>query len=556
MPQPRGPKVPRILSDPILNRGVAFTSEERRALGLVGRLPAGHLSLDEQAARVYAQLDEQPTGLMKNILLEQLHDRNETLYYKVLTDHLTELLPIVYDPVVGEAIKRYSHEYRSPRGVYLSIDAPQEIEPALSSLGLGPDDVDVVVCTDAEEILGIGDWGGNGIQISVGKLAIYSAGGGIDPSRTIAVSLDVGTDNELLLNDPFYVGNRHARRRGEDYDAFVRSYIEIASRLFPSAILHFEDFGPEHARDLLVTYGVDYRMFNDDVQGTGCIVHAAAISALKQSGLPWKEQRLVVFGAGSAGVGIADQIYSAMVADGATQAQAADQVFLVDKRGLLFDDAPDLRDFQKPYVKRRADLPWARDDGPTTLLDTIRGAGPTFLLGTSTAPGTFTREVVEAMCAGTERPLIFPISNPTERIEAMPDDVIRWSHGQALVAVGIPVDPVEYDGTTYTIGQANNFLVFPGLGLGATVCRARRITDGMLRASSLAVASMLETGGLGSPLLPDVANLRAASAIVAHAVVEAAIEDGVATVAPDNITEAVHQAMWRVDYPSLTEVTS
>jgi malate dehydrogenase (oxaloacetate-decarboxylating) len=539
------------MNDAIRNRGVAFSEEERQKLDLVGRLPSGHLSLDEQAARTYAQLRHMPNALHKNIFLELLHHRNETLYYKVLSEHLTELLPIIYDPTVGEAIRQYSDEYRGARGVYLSIDRSDDMEKSFASLGLGPDDVDLIVCTDAEEILGIGDWGVNGMQISTGKLAVYTAGGGIDPGRTIAVSLDVGTDNEMLLNDPYYIGNRHVRHRGEDYDAFIKRYIETASRLFPQAILHFEDFGPEHARKILVDYADKYRMFNDDVQGTGVIVLAAAIAALKESGVAWKDQRLVVFGAGSAGVGIADQIHAAIVAGGASPDQAAGQIWLVDKQGLLFEDTPDLRDFQRPYIKKRSDVPWAAPGGETSLLDTVRGARPTILLGTSTVPGAFTREVVEAMSAATARPIIFPISNPTEKMEAMPADVIRWSKGKALVAVGIPVAPLEYDGTTYTISQANNFLAYPGIGLGTTVCRAKLVTPAMLRAAAGAIASMVRTAGLGSPLLPDVENIRAASAIVAHAVVEAAIRDGVATVKPTNITEAVQDAMWKIEYPEV-----
>jgi malate dehydrogenase (oxaloacetate-decarboxylating) len=543
-----GPRTPEVLLNPLGNRGVAFTAEQRTRLGLTGRLPSGVLTLDQQAARTYAQLVELPTDLQKNLFLEQLHDRNETLYYRVLTDHLKELLPIVYDPTVGEAIKKYSVEYRGPRGVYLSIDEPAAMEAALGSLGLGPDDVDLIVCTDAEEILGIGDWGVNGVQISVGKLAVYSAGGGIDPARTIAVSLDVGTDNEELLDDPSYLGNRHGRRRGADYDAFIDQYVRTASRLFPRALLHFEDFGPEHARAILAEYAGEYRMFNDDVQGTGAIVLAGATAALRETGLPWREQTLVVFGAGSAGVGIADQIHAAMVADGLTAEQAAARVWLVDRQGLLFDDLDDLRDFQQPYAKKRGDVPWAVTGGPTTLLDTIDGAKPTFLLGTSTVPGAFTREVVEAMCAATDRPLIFPISNPTERIEALPDQVIDWSRGRALVAVGIPVEPFTRAGVTYRIGQANNFLVYPGIGLGTIVSRARVVTPAMLRAAAEAVAAMVETGEPGAALLPDVSDIRVASAKVAEAVVRAAVRDGVATVEPADVTDAVHRAMWQVAY--------
>ena len=463
----RTPAPPSILVDSLLNRGVAFTQAERDELGLTGRLPSGVLTLEQQAQRAHQQLRAQGSDLAKNVYLEQLHDRNEVLYYKVLTDHLVELLPIVYDPTVGEAIEKYSHEYRRPRGVFLSIDRPDEIEKAFATLRLGPEDVDLIVCTDAEEILGIGDWGVGGIQISVGKLAVYTAAAGIDPRRVVPVSLDVGTDRESLLKDPLYLGNRHPRVRGADYDAFIEKYLRTASSMFPGALLHFEDFGPSNARRILETYGGTYRIFNDDMQGTGAITLAAALSAVKAGGVPMRDQRLVVFGAGTAGVGIADQLRDAMIRDGASPQQATEQVWLIDKQGLLTRDMTDLRDYQQPYARNPAEAAgWAREGGALSLLETVRRVEPTILLGTSTVHGAFTREVVEAMAAGTERPVVFPISNPTSRIEAVPADVIAWSKGKALVAVGIPVPPVDFGGVTYRIAQANNALLYPGLGLG------------------------------------------------------------------------------------------
>ena len=348
---PRTPATPRGLEDPMLNRGVAFTVAEREALGLTGRLPAAVLTLEQQALRAYQQLQLQGSDLAKNVYLEQLHDRNEVLYYRVLSDHLAELLPIVYDPTVGDAIERFSHEYRRPRGIFLSIDRPDDIEKAFATLELGKDDVDLIVCSDAEEILGIGDWGVGGTQIAVGKLAVYTAAAGIDPRRVIPVSLDVGTDNEGLLNDPLYLGNRHARVRGAAYDAFITKYLETASSLFPGALLHFEDFGPGNARRILVTYRDRYRIFNDDMQGTGAITLAATLAAVKVTGVPMREQKLLVFGAGTAGVGIADQLHDAMVRDGASREQATAQVWLVDKQGLLTSDMSDLRDYQRPYAR-------------------------------------------------------------------------------------------------------------------------------------------------------------------------------------------------------------
>ena len=540
-------KTPLALATPSLNRGVGFTHEERRKLGLTGRLPSGVLTLDEQTERVWRQLQSLPTDLARNLLLDQLHYRHEVLYFKLLSEHLPELMPVVYTPTVGEAIQRFSDEYRGQRGLYLSIDRGGEIAESFETLGLGPDDVDLIVCSDAEAILGIGDWGVGGIQISVGKLALYTAGGGIDPGRTIAVSLDVGTDNEQLLQDPFYVGNRHARRRGAEYDEFIQQYVETAHGLFPHAMLHFEDFGPANARAILDKYSPNYCVFNDDVQGTGAVVMAALYGALRVTGMPMRHQRVVVFGAGTAGMGIADQIRDAMIADGASPEQAAAQIWPIDKPGLLFDDMGELRDFQLPYAKNRSELgvPAGQRVG---LVEAIKVASPTMLLGCSTVYGAFTREVIEAMMASTERPLVFPISNPTSRMEAIPADVLAWSNGKALVATGSPVAPVQYDGTAYTIGQANNALVFPGIGLGVIVAGAQRVTQNMLDASAKAVARQADPTSPGAGLLPDVTNLRAVSAVVAEAVYHAAVADGVATERHDSVVQAILDAMWVPEY--------
>jgi malate dehydrogenase (oxaloacetate-decarboxylating) len=549
-PMTRTPAVPGVLDDPMRNRGVAFTLAEREALGLTGRLPSGVLTLDEQAQRAYQQLQRQGSDLAKNVYLEQLHDRNEVLYFKLLTDHLAELLPIVYDPTVGDAIETYSHEYRRPRGIYLSIDRPDGIAKAFATLELGPDDVDLIVCTDAEEILGIGDWGVGGIQIAVGKLAVYTAAAGIDPRRVIPVSLDVGTDNEGLLNDPLYLGNRHARVRGAAYDAFIQQYLQTASAMFPGALLHFEDFGPGNARRILVTYGEKYRIFNDDMQGTGAITLAATLSAIKVTGVPMREQKLAVFGAGTAGVGIADQLRDAMIRDGASPEQATGQVWLVDKQGLLTSDMTGLRDYQQPYARNPAEVQgWAANRPAISLLDTVRHVAPTILLGTSTAHGAFTRDVIEAMSAAVDRPIVFPISNPTSRIEAMPADVIAWSKGKALVATGIPVAPVEYGNVTYQIGQANNALLYPGLGLGTIVSGASKVTAGMLLAAAEAVAGQVDVSAPGAALVPSVDHLRASSATTAVAVAQAAIADGVATRKPETPVQAVQDAMWQPVYP-------
>jgi malate dehydrogenase (oxaloacetate-decarboxylating) len=547
MSDPHTPRIPPALAAPSLNRGVGFTHEQRRRLGLTGRLPSAVLTLDQQADRVWHQLQSLATDLGRNLLLEQLHYRHELLYFKVLEDHLPELMPVVYTPTVGEAIQRFSDEYRGQRGLFLSIDEPDEIAAAFETFGLEPDDVDLIVCTDAEAILGIGDWGVGGIQIAVGKLALYTAGGGIDPRRCIAVSLDVGTDNEQLLADPFYLGNQHARRRGEEYDAFIKRYIETAHRLFPHAILHFEDFGPLNARKILRTYGDDYCVFNDDIQGTGAVVVAAVYGGCHITGLPMRDQKVIVFGAGTAGIGVADQIRDAMVADGATAEQAASQIWPIDKQGLLFDDMDDLRDFQVPYAKNRHQLGVAAGDR-VGLIDAIKLATPTILLGSSAVFGAFTREVIEAMTSSCERPMIFPLSNPTSRMEAMPADVLQWSRGKALITTGTPVAPVEYDGTRYTIGQANNVLVFPGIGLGIIVARARTVTPGMLQAAAKAVVHQASPQEPGDSLLPDVQNLRAISTAVAEAVYQAAVDDGVATKTHRDVARAVADTTWAPVY--------
>jgi malate dehydrogenase (oxaloacetate-decarboxylating) len=571
----RTPAEPAVLNDPLRNRGVAFTLAEREALGLTGRLPSGMLTLDEQARRAYRQLQVQRDDLAKNVYMEQLHDRNEVVYYKVLLDHLAELLPVVYDPTVGDAIEHYSHEYRRPRGIYLSIDRPDDMQAAFGTLGLGPGDVDLIVCSDAEEILGIGDWGVGGIQISVGKLAVYTAAAGVDPRRVIPVSLDVGTDNEGLLNDPLYLGNRHARVRGKAYDSFIAKYLQTASRLFPGALLHFEDFGANNARRILVTYRDKYRIFNDDMQGTGAVVMAGLFNALKVTGTRWRDQRVVMFGGGTAGVGIADQIRDQMVRDGLDEAQATGQVWIVDLPGLLTDDMGEhLLDYQRPYARPAAEAAgWARTpaqvdpsaalrwpqmaalrqaraaSGIITLQTVVGHVKPTILIGASTSHGAFTREVVETMSAGTGRPVIFPISNPTSQIEAMPADVIAWSKGKALVATGLPIPSLDYGGVRYEFGQANNALLYPGLGLGTIVAGASKVTDGMLLAAAEAVAGQADVSAPGASLLPAVENLRASSATTAVAVARAAADDGVATRKPDDLVQAVQNAIWQPAYP-------
>jgi malate dehydrogenase (oxaloacetate-decarboxylating) len=536
-----------LLRNPHFNRGTAFTPEERASLGLAGLLPSGAQTLEQQATRAYEQYQRQPDNLAKNEFLAALHDRNEVLYYKLLQEHLQDMLPVVYDPVVAEAIERYSHEYQRPDGVYLSIDDIAGVETALRNYGLGPDDVDLLVATDAEAILGIGDWGVNGFAISVGKLAVYTAAAGIDPARVIPVSLDVGTDRESLLNDPLYVGNRHSRVRDDRYDALVAAYVEAATKLFPHALLHFEDFGAANARQILNRYRDKVRMFNDDIQGTGAIAVAAILAGMRVAKTRPSEQRVVIFGAGTAGMGIADQIRTIMINDGLSEQEATRRFWCVDKQGLLLDDMSGLRDFQQPYARPHDEVSgWSAAD----LAGVVSNVHPTVIVGTSTVGGAFTEAIVREMARHVERPLIFPLSNPTERIEAIPADLIKWTNGRALIGTGTPWPSVPYKGVNYEIGQANNALVYPGIGLGTIVSRATHVTDGMLLAAAEAVASQVDFNRPGASLLPSVENLRASSATVAVAVANQAAQDGVAAPLDDPV-EAVQEAMWQAVYPSL-----
>jgi malate dehydrogenase (oxaloacetate-decarboxylating) len=541
-----------VLGTPMLNRGTAFTPEERRALGLVGLLPHGVSTIDGQVRRVYAQFQRQPDALSKNVYLANLRDRNEVLFYRLLSEHLAEMLPIVYTPTVGKAIERYSHEYRRPRGVFLSVDHPDLVEESLRNYGLASDDVDLIVATDAEGILGIGDWGVGGIEIAIGKLAVYIAAAGIHPRRVIPVVLDVGTDNLRLLNDPMYLGNRHARVRGQRYDDFIDTYVQAAAKLFPHALLHWEDLGASNARRVLLRYADQYCTFNDDMQGTAAVVLAAALAARRANGTRMADQRVVIHGAGTAGVGIADMLREVMVADGLDPEEATRRFWCLGRRGLLTDDRrDDLHDFQRSYARPAAEVAgWTRTGtgrGPS-LADVVGHIHPTMLIGTSTQAGAFSEAIVRQMAAHTERPVIMPLSNPTSRSEAVPADLVAWTDGRALVATGSPFDPVVHEDTTYRIAQANNALVFPGLGLGVAVARARRVSDRMLAAAADAVAGLSDATTPGAALLPPVDNLREVSATVAVAVAKAAAADGLAEVALDDAIQQVHQAMWQPEY--------
>jgi malate dehydrogenase (oxaloacetate-decarboxylating) len=546
-----------VLTTPMLNRGTAFTAEQRQALGLQGLLPRGVSTLEGQLRRVYAQYRRQPDDLAKNVMLGNMRDRNEVLFYRLLAEHLEEMLPIVYTPTVGKAIEQYSHEYRRPRGVFLDVNHPEDVEESLRNYGLDSEDVDLLVATDSEGILGIGDQGVGGIDISIGKLAVYVAAAGLHPRRVIPVVLDMGTDNLRLLNDDMYIGNRHARVRDQRYDDLIDAYVTAASKLFPHAMLHWEDFGASNARRILNKYASQVCTFNDDMQGTAAVVLAAAFAAVKATGTQMRDQRVVIHGAGTAGIGIVDMMRDVMIREGLSEQEATRRFWAIDSRGLLTDSyAGAMRDFQQPYARPAHEISaWSRRPGDSiTLADVVANANPTMLIGTSTQSGAFTEHIVRHMASTVDRPIIMPLSNPTSKAEAVPEDLIRWTDGRALVATGSPFPPVSHGGRTYTIAQSNNALVFPGLGLGVAVVRARRITDAMITAAADAVAAFTDPSGPGAALLPPVTDLRTVSAAVAIAVARAAEEHGLAEQPLTDPVKQIHQAMWRPEYPSFEPI--
>jgi malate dehydrogenase (oxaloacetate-decarboxylating) len=543
-----------VLASPTINRGTAFTLDQRHELGLTGLLPTGVTTLDGQLRRVYGQYREQANDLRRWVYLANLRDRNEVLFYRLLSEHIAEMLPVVYTPTVGLAIERFSHEFRRPRGVYLSVDHPEDVEVAFRNSGMGAEDVDLLVATDSEGILGIGDQGVGGIEISIGKLAVYTAAAGIHPHRVIPVVLDMGTDNLKLLNDEMYLGARHGRVRDERYDTLIDAYVSAATKHFPKAMLHWEDFGASNARRILNKYADQICTFNDDMQGTAAVVLAAAFSAVTAAGTRMRDQRVIIHGAGTAGLGIADMMRDQMIREGLPPEEATRRFWALGRRGLLTDEHPDqLYDFQLPYARQAAEVDgWASPGSEgIALADVVSHVRPTMLIGTSTQTGAFGEAIVSGMAEHTDRPIIMPLSNPTSKCEALPEDLIRWTDGRALVATGSPFPPVVHDDRVYHIAQANNALVFPGLGLGVTVARASRITDRMIAAAADAVARLSNATSAGAPLLPPVDDLRSVSAAVGVAVAICAVEEGVARAPVDDPIQQVHQAMWRPEYPNI-----
>ena len=535
-----------LLNDPFLNKGTAFTIEERIENGLVGLLPPHVQTLEEQARQAYEHICRKDAGIEKRRFLMQLFDTNRTLFYKVFSEHVVEFMPIVYDPVIAENIEEYSELFVNPQNaVFLSVDEPSQIEESLRS-GAEGKDIRLIVVSDAEEILGIGDWGTNGVDISVGKLMVYTAAAGINPEQVLPVILDCGTNRQSLLDNPLYLGNHQKRVTGHDYDVFLNTFVETAERLFPKLYLHFEDFGRDHAAALLQKYNKTYPVFNDDIQGTGIVTLGGILGAMAITGDKLTDQVYLCFGGGTAGAGIASRVHREMVNKGLSEEEAYKRFFMVDKQGLLFDDMDDLTNEQKPFAKKRSDYPNA--DKLTSLLEVIKTVKPTILVGTSTAPNTFTKEVVEAMCANTERPIIFPLSNPTKLAEASAKDLITWSDGKAFVATGIPSGTISYKGVDYVIGQANNALIYPGLGLGMLASEASLLTDEMIGAAAHSLSGIIDITQPGAPVLPPFKYVADVSIKVAEAVANKAKEQGLARAKETNMDKAVHDLKWYPKY--------
>ena len=535
-----------VLNDPFLNKGTAFTKEERKELELIGLLPPQIQTIEEQAEQVYAQYKSKEPLINKRRFLMEIFDTNRTLFYYLFSQHVVEFMPIVYDPVIAENIENYSELYVNPQNaVYLSIDSPETIEESLKN-ATKDREIRLIVVTDAEGILGIGDWGTNGVDISVGKLMVYTAAAGIDPKSVLPVVLDAGTNRETLLEDKLYLGNRHKRIYGDKYYDFVDKFVQTAEKLFPRLYLHFEDFGRSNAANVLHKYWKTYPVFNDDIQGTGIITLAGILGALKISGEKLTDQRYMCFGAGTAGAGIADRIYQEMLQQGLSEDEARSRFYLVDKQGLLFDDMDDLTPEQRPFARKRTEFTNANE--LTNLEAAVKAVKPTILVGTSTQPNTFTETIVKEMASYTARPIIFPLSNPTKLAEATAENLIKWTDGKALVATGIPADPVEYNGVTYEIGQANNALIYPALGLGAIASTAKLVTNEMISKAAHSLGGIVDTTKPGAATLPPVSKLTEFSQRVAEAVGQCALDQKLNREDITDIKVAIEKIKWTPKY--------
>ncbi|EAD7965466.1 NAD-dependent malic enzyme [Listeria monocytogenes] len=535
------------MNNPLLNKGTAFSKEERASYQLDGLLPPIIETIEQQAVRIETQIENLETPLHKHQLLTNLYNENRTLYYYVVTKNVTDYLPIIYTPTIGDAVIQYHKEYTAPdEALFIDAFAPEKLSASIKNYAKNNPNIDMIVITDGEGVLGIGDWGVNGVKIAVGKLAVYTVAAGLAPDRVLPVVIDAGTNNETLLNDPLYLGNKRPRLSESEYEAFIASFVNVMKEVFPKAILHWEDFGRANASRILHNYRDKICTFNDDIQGTGAMVVAAVLATIQVSKIPLSEQKIIIFGAGTAGIGIADQLSAQWMRETGLPFESAKKHFyLVDRNGLVLDNMTDLTTGQKKYAHPSTE--WS--NVPTDTLENLMEAvHPTMLIGCSGVTGAFKESIVKKMTQYTERPAILPLSNPTKLAEATASDLIQWTDGKALIVTGSPSKPVEYQHTTYEIGQANNALLYPGLGLGALVTRAKYITDGMLAAASMAVAEQIAPNKAGAALLPHVRTLRETSRAVAIAVANQAIKENIHQVELTNVTEAIEREMWQPIY--------
>ncbi|EME3593480.1 NAD-dependent malic enzyme [Enterococcus faecium] len=540
-----------LLNNPFLNKGTAFTKEERAKYGITGMLPSTVQTLEQQSVQAYGQYLSKQTDLEKRIFLMNLFNTNRTLFYKLMGEHLVEFMPVVYDPVVADSIEQYNEIFLKPQdAAFLSIDEPENIKASLKNAADGRD-IRLIVVTDAEGILGMGDWGVNGVDIAIGKLMVYTAAAGINPAQVLPVSIDAGTNNEELLNNPLYLGNRHARVEGETYYEFIDQFVQSATELFPELLLHWEDFGRGNAAAILEKYEDQITTFNDDIQGTGIVVLAGVLGGLNISGEQLKDQIILTFGAGTAGVGIANILLDEMIRQGVPEEEARQHFYQVDKQGLLFEDTEELTPGQIPFARKRSEFTNA--DELTNLEAVVKAIHPTIMIGTSTQPGAFTEEIVKEMAAHTPRPIIMPLSNPTKLAEAKAKDLIEWTDGKALVGTGIPAADVEYNGVTYQIGQANNALMYPGLGLGLIASTATRVNAEIISQASRALGGIVDVTKPGAAILPPVAKITEFSQTIAETVAKSVVAQNLNREEITDIKEAVESAKWVPEYKSLED---
>ena len=543
----------QLLDEPLLNKGSAFSEEERRELGLLGLLPLHRSTIEEQLARVYENYRLKDNDVERYIFLTALQDRNEILFYRLLNEHITEMMPIIYTPTVGEACRKYSHWFRRPRGLYIPYPYRREVRTLLDNAPV--QDVDVIVVTDGERILGLGDLGVGGMGIPVGKLSLYTLCAGIHPRTTLPIVLDVGTDNDALLKDPLYLGWRHERVRGQDYEDFIEAFVEAVDQKFPRVLLQWEDFSKQNAPRLLNRYRDRLCTFNDDIQGTGAVTAAGLLAAMKVTGTPLSEQRIVILGAGSSAIGISDQLVASMSAEGVNDAVARANIWLVDSQGLVHDGRSNLDEFKRKYAQPIARTEgWQRcDHSKVSFAEVVENVRPTILIGTSAQPGAFTEQIIREMAKHVEHPLIFPLSNPTSKSEAHPADLIAWTDGRALVATGSPFAPVAYDNRTIEIGQCNNSFIFPGVGLGVIAAGARRVTDAMFTAAARVLSEFSPAvSNRDAALYPRLGQVRSISRAVALEVGLEAQRSAVAeTTTVEVLQRRIREKMWKPQYARL-----